>query len=259
MENNVDKILVHFNTDTFRIYGLKNGTLSLLLEEQVSFKKELLNGVLKKINNFLSKLKNYTKGINNTHIRLYATGLFQNFTQAEKDQLINHIFVDYALYFNIVPPDLEQFYLQNSRNAYRFENMIQGLLCQEFRNVVVCGSFQQFLKEIEKLIEHLHQYNIHILSPASTKIKPETIGTDFILFDYQDCIKNERDTWRHKYEHMEKFRQADAIIVCDPGGVVGKGTIFEFGFVTAISKRIIFMEQPKNISIFFPYEVGLNF
>ena len=137
--------------------------------------------------------------------------------------------------------------------------MIQGLLCQEFRNVVVCGSFQRFLKEIEKLIDHLHQYNIHILSPASTKIKTETIGTDFILFDYQDCIKNERDTWRHKYEHMEKFRQADAIIVCDPSGVVGKGTIFEFGFMTAISKRIIFTEQPKNISIFFPYEVGLNF
>ena len=259
MENRDNKTLVHFNTDTIKIYDLKNGILKMLNEERVSFGTGCLSEVLEKIKEFLKNLSNYTNKINKKSIRLYKTSLFKNFKQEKKNQIVNNIFVDYALYFNVVPFDLEQFYLQNSRNICESENMIQGLLCQEFRNVVVCGSFQQFLQDIEKLIKHLYRYNINVLSPASTKIKPETIGTEFILFDYQDCIKNERDTWRHKYEHMEKFRQADAIIVCDPRGVVGKGTIFEFGFMTAISKRIIFMEQPKNISIFFPYEIGLNF
>lgn len=115
------------------------------------------------------------------------------------------------------------------------------------------------MKDIEDVIANLHNHNITILSPRSTKIKQETIGTPFILFEYQDYLKNERDTWRHKFEHMEKFRQSDAIIVCNPNGVIGKGAIFEFGFMVASSKRIIFTEQPKDISVFFPYEIGLNF
>ena len=58
---------------------------------------------------------------------------------------------------------------------------------------------------------------------------------------------------------MDKFRRADAIIVCNPDGLIGKGTMFEFGFMVALSKRIIFTEQPKDLSIPFPYEIGLNF
>lgn len=58
---------------------------------------------------------------------------------------------------------------------------------------------------------------------------------------------------------MEKFRNVDAIIVCNPGGIVGQGTTFEFGYMIANSKRIIFLEEPQNILIPFPYEVGLNF
>lgn len=115
MENRDNKTLVHFNTDTIKIYDLKNGILKMLNEERVSFGTGCLSEVLEKIKEFLNHLSNYTNEINNTSI------------------------------------------------------------------------------------------------------------------------------------------------VCDPRGVVGKGTIFEFGFMTAISKRIIFMEQPKNISIFFPYEIGLNF
>ena len=58
---------------------------------------------------------------------------------------------------------------------------------------------------------------------------------------------------------MNKFRKADAIIVCNPNGIVGRGTMFEFGFMIAYYKRIIFTEKPTNISIIFPYEIGLNF
>ena len=61
------------------------------------------------------------------------------------------------------------------------------------------------------------------------------------------------------YEHMEKFKPSDAIIICNPDGIIGKGTMFEFGFMVAFSKRIIFTERPKGLTIPFPYEIGLNF
>jgi hypothetical protein len=179
--------------------------------------------------------------------------------QSENDKLVNRIFVDYGLYFNIIRPDLERFYLDKSVSVCGIANIMNGVIIQEFRSVVVCGSYQRFLKDVENVIDNLHKHNIFVLSPQSTKIKQETVGTPFVLFEYQDCIKNDRDTWRHKFEHMDKFRQADAIIVCDPNGIVGKGTIFEFGFMTASSKRIIFTENPKDLSVFFPYEIGLNF
>ncbi len=255
-----DKVLINFNTNDVGIYSLKDSTLKLLGKEYINFEESTnQNTILEKTNKFLDTLKKYTETIDNEHIRIYATGIFQKFTQSEKDKFVNSIFVDYGIYFNIVEPSLEQFYLGKSISIDGSKNIMQGLLSQEFRNVVVCGSFQQFLKDIEGVIANLHKHNIRVLSPQSTRIKPETIGTNFILFDYQDCVKNERDTWRHKFEHMDKFRQSDALIVCDPNGVVGKGTIFEFGFMVASSKRIIFTEKPKDLSVFFPYEVGLNF
>ena len=105
----------------------------------------------------------------------------------------------------------------------------------------------------------LQKRNISVLSPWTTKIVPETLGTDFILLEGQEPLKNKRDAWKHKLIHMNKFRHSDAIIVCNPDGYVGRGTMFEFGFMVAISKRIIFTERPIDLSIPFPYEVGLNF
>lgn len=83
-------------------------------------------------------------------------------------------------------------------------------------------------------------------------------NSDFILLEGQTLV-NERDAWRHKYDHMNKFIKADAIVVCNPGGIIGQGTMFEFGFMTAHAKRIIFTEEPKGLSILFPCEIGLNF
>ena len=114
------------------------------------------------------------------------------------------------------------------------------------------------MKEIGSLMYALEKRNIKVLSPLTQKIVSETLGTDFILLEGQELI-NSRDSWRHKYDHMNKFTKSDAIIVCNPNGIVGKGTLFEFGFMIAYSKRIIFTEEPKNLTISFPYEVGLNF
>lgn len=173
-------------------------------------------------------------------------------------QLIIHVFVSSGLYFNIVQPDLENFYLDRSFEISGKRNMFDGLINQEFRKVVICGSFQQHMQEIGAVIECLKKHNIQVLSPWTMNIVPETVGTDFILLEGQELI-NERDAWSHKYDHMNKFKKADAIIVCNPDGKIGKGTMFEFGFMVAYAKRIIFINEPKELSILFPYEVGLNF
>lgn len=254
------KILVHFNKKDTTVFLLRNNTLNMLKKEYITFEeKSVTNVLLEKIDRFLEKLEEYTDTVSNENVRVCATGLFQHFNQEDQTRLVIHVFVNHGLYFNIVQPDLEQFYLEQGRSLNKTDNVMESLIQQEFRKVVVCGSFQQHLQEIEDVITVLHKHNITVLSPWTTKIVPETIGTDFILLEGQEELRNERDTWKHKYEHMDKFRQSDAIIICNPGGLIGQGTMFEFGFMAAISKRVIFTEQPKDLSILFPYEIGLNF
>ena len=233
--------------------------IKLLKKKQVFFNETLVNDeLLKKIDRFLSELKNIVGTVDNERVRLYATGVFQEFSKEEQMQLIIHVFVSSGLYFNIVQPDLENFYLDRSFEISGKRNMFDGLINQEFRKVVICGSFQQHMQEIGAVIECLKKHNIQVLSPWTMNIVPETVGTDFILLEGQELI-NERDAWSHKYDHMNKFKKADAIIVCNPDGKIGKGTMFEFGFMVAYAKRIIFINEPKELSILFPYEVGLNF
>lgn len=254
-----DKILVHFNTDDISVYRLKNNTLKALVRERVLFEKNSMAEILlEKIDIFLVNLEETVGVVNNERIRLYATGIFQSLTQENKTRLIIHIFVNWGLYFNIVSPDLEQFYEQMSMSAYNSKNIIEGLVKQEFRKVVICGSFQNHLNDIGDVMTIMQNHNVDVLSPWTTKVVPETLETDFILLEGQEPLVNKRDAWTHKYEHMRKMKQSDAIIVCNPDGLVGKGTMFEFGFIVGISKRIIFTDRPKALSLPFPFEVGLN-
>jgi hypothetical protein len=264
-----DKVLVDFNTNEISVYSLKDNTLKMLSkdntlkmlsDEDIDFKESPVTEIiLKKIDMFLDNLSECAGGVDNERIRLYVTGRFQKFSQSDKTKLINYIYVNHGLYFNIVQPELEQFYLEQSMSIYGSKNIIAGLVHQEFRKVVVCGSFQQHLKYLDDVITVLHKHNITVLSPWTTKIVPETSGTDFILLEGQEPLKNKRDTWTHRYKHMDQFRQSDAIIVCNPNGYIGKGAMFELGFMVAISNRIIFTEQPQDLSVPFPYEIGLNF
>lgn len=254
-----DRILVHFDTNGIKIYEYNNKILQMKDEiiETIT-REELESGIYSHIDRFYSILKSYTNEINNENIRLYATGVYQSLCSKSAISIINHIFIYYGLYFNIVRPDLERFYLKQSTERYGYANIIKGIISQEFRNVVVCGSFKHSIKEIEYTIEILKRQNISVLSPTTTKLKPETLGSNFVLFEGQDLI-NERDAWRHQYWHISQFSEADAVIICAPGGQVGKGALFELGYLVAISKRIIFTENPKNLSVIFPYEIGLNF
>lgn len=254
-----EKVMVHFNTNKIYIYHLSDGEVKLLHVEPVDFGSiPFTNVLMKKVDKFLAGFVKWAGVVNNERIRLYATGIFQKCTQQEQNNLVMQIYVDYGLYFNVVQSELEAFYLEKSMSVYGSLNMLEGLINQEFRRVVICGSFQQHLKEIGEIMKTLQKHNVTVLSPWTIEIVPETIGTDFILLKGQTPLKNKRDAWRHKYEHMEKFRQSDAIIVCNPDGVVGNGTMFEFGFMVAFNKRIIFIERPKDL-VPFPYEVGLNF
>lgn len=253
------KIFVHFDTNETRVYEIKNKTSKLIYKEQLFFNETLVHSeMLNKFDVFLENLKNIVGEVTNKNVRLYATGIFQELSKAEQMQLIIHVFVSSNLYLNIIEKDLESFYLINNESNGFSQNLINGIIRQEFRKVVICGSFQQNMKEISELIDMFNQSNTQVLSPWTKNVVPETLGTDFILLEGQE-LTNERDAWRHKYDHMNKFKKADAIIVCNPNGIVGKGTMFEFGFMIANYKRIIFTEEPTNISIIFPYEVGINF
>lgn len=253
------KILVHFDTNDTSIYQLKGDSISLIKKERVFFNETLIHDELfKKIDYVIEKLRMIVEKVDNESVRLYATGVFQEFSEEEQTQLIIHVFVNSGLCFNIVKPDLEQFYIEKGLEKSNEKNIINGIVQQEFRKVVICGSFQQNMQEIGNIIEILKKRNIQILSPWTMDIVPESLGTDFILLEGQELV-NERDAWTHKYDHMNKFKKADAIIVCNPEGRIGKGTMFEFGFMIACSKRIIFTNEPKDLSIPFPYEIGLNF
>lgn len=254
-----NKLLVHLHTDSITIYNIEKGISNLLYTEHNVFDDTFFSDQnYQKLDEALHLLKKYTYVINNQYVRLYATGIFQTLCPTDKMELINHIFVHHGLYLNVIEPDLEQFYFETSNRIYGYENLIEGLIYQEFRNVVVCGSFKHSINEIENIINDLHKQNINVLSPTTTKLKPETLGSNFVLFEGQELI-NERDGWRHQYNHISQFSKSDAIIICNPNGLVGKGALFELGYLVALSKRIIFIEEPKNLSFFFPYEIGLNF
>jgi hypothetical protein len=253
------RVLVHFDSERVSVYRSWSGELELLKREPLAFDDIRAHKVLtERVGKFCAGLAEFSEVVDNKTTRLHATGVFQQLPLPDAAALVNSLYVDTGLYFNIVRPELEQFYLETGMSACGSDDMMEGLIRREFRDAVVCGSFQQSLGYIEDTIARLRESGTVVLSPRSTRIKPETAGTDFILFDYQDLLKNERDTWRHKYVHMEAFRQADAVVVCNPGGLVGKGTIFELGFMSAISKRVIFTEEPRGVSVQFPCEVGLE-
>lgn len=253
------KLFIHIKDNEILLYLFQENVLTethknIIVLEDTSFTQKYLET----IDATLEWSKQFIHSFDNYHVRVFATGFCQNFSDEEQEKMKIHIFVQHGVQLNILKEDLEKFYSDKSLSVYGFKNIVYGMMNQEFRKVVICGSFQQNLKEIGNIFNKLTEKGIEVLSPWTTKVVPSTLGTDFILLDGQVLV-NKRDSWRHKYEHMSKFKSADAIIICNPAGIIGQGTMFEFGFMVASSKRIIFLEKPKNLSILFPYEVGINF
>ena len=133
------KILVHFDTNDTSIYQLKGDNISLIKKERVFFNETLIHDELfKKIDYFIEKLRMIVEKVDNESVRLYATGVFQEFSEEEQTQLIIHVFVNSGLCFNIVKPDLEQFYIEKGLEKSNEKNIINGIVQQEFRKVVIC-------------------------------------------------------------------------------------------------------------------------
>lgn len=252
------RTLIHFDTNKTYVYHVDDNNLNLLKIYTIFFNETYVNNeMLEKFQDFFQLYQKEIGDFDNQNTRIYATGIFQEISKEQQMQLMIYFYVSFGLVFNVIQPDLEQFYKNKSIETECNGNLICGLINQEFRKVVICGSFQQHINEINKLIDICKAKNIEVLSPWTTDIVPESKGTDFILLKGQKLI-NERDAWRHKFDHMNKFTKADAIIVCNPDGIIGKGTMFEFGFMIAYSKRIIFTNEPIGLTINFPYEIGLN-
>ena len=138
-----DRILIHFNTTYIKVYEITNKILQTKYEMNRMISAEEINsGIFTQIDEFFYDLKEYTNSINNEYVRLYATGVYQTLDSKSAIQLINHIFIYFGLYFNIVQPDLEKFYLEQSMKLYGSPSLVEGIISQKFRNVVVCGSFK---------------------------------------------------------------------------------------------------------------------
>ena len=143
-----NKIFIHFNTYKTTLYNVENDSIIKVNESRLFFNETLVNKELcDKIDNYLYDLNTKIK-LDNKNTRLYATGIFQELSNEEQIQLNIHVFVKHGLYLNIIPKDLENFYLQQKNNGRKVNNLIEGLLQQEFRRVVICGSFQKNMQEI---------------------------------------------------------------------------------------------------------------
>lgn len=245
--------IIHFTTNYTYFYKLESQKPKLMEMRQLFFNETLVNDeLLNKIRKVLNEFQKKYECLNNANVRIFATGIFQELSIEEQTQITIDVFVRYGLSFNTITRELECFY-----NNIGDGDIILGLNKQEFRKIVICGSFQKNMKEIETLMELCAKNNIEVLSPWTCEVVPETIGTDFILLKGQE-LYGARDAWRHKYDHMQKIAKADAIVVCNPDGRIGQGTMFEFGYIVANHKRVIFTNEPSGLTIPFPYEIGLR-
>ncbi|MBC6356726.1 hypothetical protein ERK19_05095 [Lactobacillus helsingborgensis] len=254
------KILLHFTDDFVKFYKLENKKIHFLKKEPVFIKKDITaQGYLEHIESILYTVQKHLSAVDNANVKIYATGICRKFSVPQQHYIIDNVFIDFGLYFNIVSYDLENFYIQNSVKHFQEKDMIKGISIQEFRNVVVCGSFQHHFNEIRDLVNNIEKFGTKVLCPPTTKVIPEFSDTNFILLEGQKKLKNVRESWKYKIEGMEKINFSDAALICNPGGTIGQGTMFELGFIIAHSKRIIMVDPPKGLSIHFPYEVGINF
>lgn len=131
-------------------------------------------------------------------------------------------------------------------------NLINGAARQEFRHVVISGSFRKHLEYILKVRKQLVENGTEVLSPRFTE--PKNPGEEFVVFSGEEGL-SPLELERH---HLHSIEQCDALIVCDPEGYVGASALIEIGYAQALDKRIIFVEKPEEFMInTLPAEIGL--
>jgi hypothetical protein len=118
--------------------------------------------LFKKIDYVIEKLKMIVENVNNENARLYATGVFQEFSEEEQTQLLIHVFVNSGLCLNIIKPDLEQLYIEKGLEKSNEKNIINGIVQQEFRKVFEFGFMVAYPKRIILLMnQKTYRFHFH--------------------------------------------------------------------------------------------------
>lgn len=133
-------------------------------------------------------------------------------------------------------------------------NLIDGVVHQEARTVVLCGSFNKHLMKIAKLIDLLNEKGISVLSPKNTTVAGCMDG--FVLFDGDLVVNNCK--WSIERKHIEAIKRCDMVIVCNYDNYIGTSTVYEWARADSFGKKVVFLEDndvAQNMD--FPFEIGL--
>ena len=131
-------------------------------------------------------------------------------------------------------------------------NMIDGVIKQEYRSVVLAGSYRKHWSYISSIKQDLLRSGVKVLSPRFKNLKDP--GVDFVRFEGEE---NMSPIELGRY-HLDMIDNSDALIICDEGGYVGASTLMEIGYAHGIGKRIIFTEKPEEYILqIMPAEIGL--
>jgi hypothetical protein len=131
-------------------------------------------------------------------------------------------------------------------------NMVHGIVRQEFRSVVLSGSFRKHLNDILKIKDLLLKQHAQVLSPRFAV--PKNPGEEFVIFEGEDGMS---PLELERY-HLDMIERADALVVCSPKGYVGASALIEIGYAQTLGKRIIFTEKPEEFMLnTLPAEIGL--
>lgn len=133
-------------------------------------------------------------------------------------------------------------------------NMLDGVVAQEARTVVICGSFNKHLKEISKLVRSLQDKGIEVLSPKSTDVAGSIDG--FVVFKHDKLVNNCR--WPIESLHLAAIRNCDMVIICNYDNYIGMSTAYELGIAQENGKKVVFIEDNEVVKNFdAPIEIGL--
>lgn len=109
------KILIDVGSSTVKVYEKNDSGLNLMLPCSIPFKEgfDPEKGITPKNKRKLFKLLSETKNkYPDKPIKIYATSVFRKLTAEAKRKFIDEFFLRTGLYFNIIPQDLESFYLE---------------------------------------------------------------------------------------------------------------------------------------------------
>lgn len=109
------KLLIDIGSSTVKVYEQTSKTVSLLLSRSIPFKTDFdpAKGISESSKKELFELIAEVKEKNpETPIKLFATALYRKLEPEAKKAFVDEFFMKTGLLFNIIPQELESFYLQ---------------------------------------------------------------------------------------------------------------------------------------------------